>query len=72
MAEETPDASQYAIKVYTDADGAVKLESSLDAGQTVSALMLSALSAIQKDQPGLTRAQYLAICNGIWEYQQKY
>lgn len=66
------DSAKYSITVASDENGNVKLTSTLDAGQTVSALMLSALSAIKESQPKLTQDQFLAICNGIWAYDQKY
>ncbi|QMU07688.1 hypothetical protein [Levilactobacillus suantsaii] len=66
------DSAKYTITVAADEDGNVKLSSTLDAGRTVSALLLSALSAIKEDQPKLSREQFLAICNGVWEYDQKY
>ncbi|GEO68223.1 hypothetical protein [Levilactobacillus acidifarinae] len=66
------DSAKYSITVTADDDGNVQLASTLDEGRTVSALMLSALSTIKKSQPQLTQKQFLAICNGIWDYDQKY
>jgi len=63
--------SEYTIKVTSDDQGQVKLESTINEGQTISALVLSAISAMQKDHPNLTQKDFLAFCNGMWQYDQE-
>jgi len=58
----------YTIEIAANERGNVEMESTLSESQTVSALILSALSAIKDENPDITEDEFLSYCGQLWDY----
>lgn len=70
MATPNDDAQTY-IRIYAGADGETHVDSNMAPGQTPSAMIIAAL-ALMEHQDGhyLDRADFLQICQTLWDYHQ--